>query len=268
VRDVLHPDELGALREETLRLVERAREGTDDADFLYTKHELTGERVPYRVEFVLDKSPACRALLAHPFVLRSVEKLQGPDFVPTWDSMVFKVAGAGAAVGWHRDQLVDHEPVAPVFNVDFYLDASDRTNCLWAIPGSHRVSNDDAQRIVERMSSDGFRTEGAVALEMHPGDVLFHDILVVHGSPAAQSGLRRVLYYEFRASEEEQLHGPHRPEYAALKRRVLRTCLVERATRSYAAGEDPYRVGDADAEPPPTFRYRHEDYWRTVTTQE
>jgi phytanoyl-CoA hydroxylase len=265
VRDLLHPDELAALREETLLLVQTAEHGSHDPDFLYKQHEQTGEQVPYRVEYVIDKSRACRALLGHPYVLRSVEKLQGPGFVPTWDSMVFKLQGAGAAVPWHRDQLLDHEPLAPIFNVDFYLDASDRTNCLYAVPGSHRLSNADARALVERLSEDGFRTEGAVALALEPGDVLLHDILLVHGSPPARSGLRRVLYYEFRSAEEERVHGPHVAEYPALKRRVLHACLRERAAQPYAFEEQPYASADGEDDDPPTLRYAHADYWRAPT---
>lgn len=260
VRNVLGGEELAALQAETLALVRRAAAGTSDPDYKVKRHELTGEEVPYRIEYVVDKGPACRALLGHPFVLRSVEAIQGPSFVPTWDSMVFKLEGAGASIPWHRDQEIDYVPERPVFNVDFYLDPSDETNCLWGLPGSHRWSWDEAGAAIARLSEGGFRTEGAVPLIMRPGDVLLHDILVVHGSGPAQSGLRRVLYYEFRALETELAHGPHVPEYMPLKQAVLAACVRARAEAPYAAGERPFAV--AAAEPPPTYRYPHEDWWR------
>lgn len=103
LRGLLQPEELAVLQRETLALVQRAQGQQDDPDYLYTTHETTGEEVPYRVEYVLDKSPACRALLGQPSVLRLVERLQGPHFIPTWDSMVFKVESAGASIPWHRD---------------------------------------------------------------------------------------------------------------------------------------------------------------------
>ncbi len=91
LRGLLHGEELAALQGETRALVERAAEGrVADSDFQYKRHETTGEEVPFRVEYVVERTSACKALLGHPFVLRSVEKLQGRDFVPTWDSMVFK----------------------------------------------------------------------------------------------------------------------------------------------------------------------------------
>src|SRR5215217_3665065 len=96
--------ELRALQEDTLQLVERAVEGRpDDPDYLYRTHDLTGESVPYHIQYVVDKSAACRTLLGHQFLLRCIEKLQGHNFVPTWDSMVFKMEGAGAQIEWHRD---------------------------------------------------------------------------------------------------------------------------------------------------------------------
>lgn len=270
VRGLLAGAELEALRRETATMVAHPDEVRPGDDVAYARHAETGRTVPFRIEYVVDKSPACRALLGHPFVLHSVEKLQGPSFVPTWDSMVFKLEGAGASIPWHRDQVLDYSPDRPIFNVDFYLDGSDLTNCLWAIPGSHRWPNEEALATVERLGDHEFGSEGAVPLPMEPGDVLFHDILVVHGSPAATSGLRRVLYYEFRPAEIEQRFGPHVPEYVPLKQRVLLACLRHRAGTPYAHGEDafqyrpapPFSVQDLGAgEEPETYRYPHEQFF-------
>jgi hypothetical protein len=37
----------------------------------------------------------------------------------------------------------------------------------------------------------GFRTAGAVAIEVEPGDMIMHNILVLHGSSSCRSPLRR-----------------------------------------------------------------------------
>ncbi len=241
VRGLLSDAELHELQHETLTLVERAkREDPVDPyleDFAYLRHALTGNRVPSRVEYVVDKTPACRALLAHPFVLRSVQKLQGCSFIPTWDSMVFKFPGEGAQIDWHRDATRDCTDERPVFNVDFYLDRSDLSNCLWGIPGSHRLSDDEAARCIDELAAHGFGTDGAVPLPMNPGDVIFHDILTLHGSPAARSELRRVIYHEFRPIETELALGPHVPDYVPLKQQVLMSALEFRQTRAYSRGE-------------------------------
>ena len=48
--------------------------------------------VPFRIEYPLEKSHACKVLMGHALVLRATEQLLGTkSFIPTWDSLVFKV---------------------------------------------------------------------------------------------------------------------------------------------------------------------------------
>src|SRR6266545_5515528 len=161
IRNVLKPDELSALQEQTLPFVQRAmKEKVEDPDYFYRRHEITGQPTPFRIEYIIDKTDAAKSLLAHPFILRSVEKLQGPNFIPTWDSMVFKTAGAGAAVPWHRDAGPECTvPDKPIFNVDFYLDHADITNCLWGILGSNNWTEQQAQRRIQDLNTNGFQTD-------------------------------------------------------------------------------------------------------------
>jgi ectoine hydroxylase-related dioxygenase (phytanoyl-CoA dioxygenase family) len=279
LRRLLSPAELAALQRDTLGLVERAAAGrVRELDWLYRTHPETGREVPFRVEYVVDKTPSGKALLGHPFVLRSVEKLQGRDFLPTWDSLVFKLAGEGAAIEWHRD--ADRRcnlPGTPIFNVDFHLDPSDETNCVWALPGSSQWSEPEAAAELERRNrGGGFASDGAVSVPLEAGDALLHDILLVHGSPASRSGLRRVVYYEFRPARAELRLGPHVPAYIPAKQRVLLACLRHRAATPWAHGETPfvYRPS-AEFAPPPlaegetlaTYRYPHHEYWRAPSTQ-
>jgi ectoine hydroxylase-related dioxygenase (phytanoyl-CoA dioxygenase family) len=274
IRNVLRGKELKAMQDQTMPLVQRAmQEKLDDPDFMYRKHEITGQRVPFRVEYVIDKTAAGKALLGHPFILRSVEKLQGRNFIPTWDSMVFKQAGAGVAIPWHRDAGTGNgADRCDIFNVDFYLDGSDISNCLWGILGSHKWSPEEAQAKIKRLNDapGSFSTDpSCAAILMNPGDVIFHNILVLHGSPAAQSQLRRVIYYEFRPGEIERELGPHTQEYIPVKQRLLLACLRQRAVAGHASEETPYRYDPspefavpADDSPLPTYKYRHEEFWR------
>lgn len=269
LRNVLDHRELAALRAETLSLVEQADRKHGDPDYKYRRHDVTGKQVAYRIEYVVDKAESCKALLGHPFILQAVEQLQGASFIPTWDSMVYKQAGAGAAIPWHRDAGLEYTAAGtPIFNVDVYLDGSDLTNCLWALPGSQRWSDERAALAVASLSDGGFRTEGAVPLEVEPGDAVLHDILVVHGSPPAQSALRRVLYFEFRPVALELELGPHVPQYVPLKQSVLVRSLVERARTPYGREEEPFvyhgeLAPGADA-PRSEWRFPHEDYWRAA----
>ena len=274
VRNVLRGAELKAMQEQTQPLVDRAmKEKPKDPDYMYKKHELTGEQVPFRIEYVIDKTTAGKALLGHPFILRSVEKIQGRNFIPTWDSMVFKQPGAGAAIPWHRDDGTGNgADRSHIFNVDFYLDGSDMTNCLWGILGSNKWSQAEADATVKKLNDApaSFSTDDrCVPILMNPGDVIFHNILVLHGSPAAQSKLRRVVYYEFRPGEIERDLGPHTPEYIPIKQKLLLSCLRQRAESEFGRGEKAFAynpsaefavpAGDAKLE---TYRYPHDKFWR------
>lgn len=246
------------------------REERQDPDYLYRPGHRTGEKRLFRIEYVIDKSDEAKALLGHPFILRSVEKVVGKDLIPTWDSMVLKLPDEGIEIPWHRDAGVENVGDVPIFNVDFYLDEADEDTCLWAYPGSHLWSEAQAQEVIDRPA---FTNEGATPIIMHPGDVLFHNILLLHGSPPNNAPkLRRVLYYEFRTAGVELRKGPHTPEYIPLKQRLLLKCIEHRQAADWVPADEepfvydppaPHRVDPPPAGAPlPTYRYAHQDYWR------
>ncbi len=269
IRGVLQGEELRIVRSEMMKLVEKGAAGVkDDPDYMYGKGTKSGKDVLRRIEYVIDKSDPMKVLLGHPFILRSVEKLQGPNFIPTWDSMVLKMPDEGIIVPWHRDA----EPPfgctdpRPIFNVDFYLDEADLKTCLWVIPGSNRWTEEEAKK---RCAREGFDTSEAIPVPMQPGDVIFHDIKVLHGSPSGDgNALRRTVYYEFRPGEIEAEFGPHTREYLPLKQQVLLDCIRRRSECGYCKEEKPFvysptgEFAVTDMVPPPTFRYPHHEYWR------
>jgi len=274
IRNLVRGEELARLQAETKPLIDQGVTGTEDPDWSYKEHELSGQRVPCRVEYVVDKTASGKVLAGHPFILRTVEKLQGRNFIPTWDSMVFKNEGMGVAIPWHRDAGTDcTDSERPIFNVDVYLDRADMSNCLWGILGSNHWDQSRIERTIAELNQGistegGFRTDGALPIIMEPGDVILHNILTLHGSAPARTHLRRVLYYEYRSGEIERAKGPHVPAYVAKKQQVLWECLRLRAAAPYVTGETPY-VYNPTAEfaefpraTPPTFRYAHGDWWR------
>jgi ectoine hydroxylase-related dioxygenase (phytanoyl-CoA dioxygenase family) len=187
--------------------------------------------------------------------------------------MVLKLPGEGIAVPWHRDAGTDFVGDMPIFNVDFYLDEADLDTCVWVIPGSHKWDEVKAQQEISHLNHNGFNTQGAIPATMQPGDVLFHNILVLHGSPANTSNkLRRVVYYEFRTAHVEESKGPHVPTYIPLKQKVLLACLELRRNVNYIDPSEerytyhppaPYNtVTLAPKEELPTYRYVHSEYWR------
>ena len=277
VRSVLQGEELRRIQQAMQELTDYgAQTVRDDPDYMYGTGPNTGKPVLRRIEYVIDKRDEMKVLLGHPFILRSVEKLIGKDLIPTWDSMVLKMPGEGIIVPWHRDAGTECVGDTPIFNVDFYLDEADEDTCLWVIPGSHKWS---AEQVQEWMSAhrdadvnkEHFRASGAVPVLMQAGDVLFHNILVLHGSPYNLTDkLRRVVYYEFRPAHVEQELGPHVPEYIPLKQRVLLSCIEKRKRADHIAEEEPYvsnppapfTVQWTPGTELPTYRYAHGDYWR------
>ncbi|WP_261381263.1 phytanoyl-CoA dioxygenase family protein [Paenibacillus cremeus] len=269
VSHVLEGEELARIQAEMMQQVELGMAGqNDDPDYMYGKGTKSGTQVFRRVEYVIDKSDPNKVLLGHPFILRSVEKLQGPNFIPTWDSMVLKMPDEGIIVPWHRDAEKPEgctDP-RPIFNVDFYLDPSDLKSCLWVIPGSNRWTRAEA---IERCRREGFDTSDAIPVPLEAGDVIFHDIEVLHGSPSGDgNALRRTVYYEFRPGEIEAEFGPHTREYLSLKQQVLLDCLKRRAEADYVQDKEPFMYAPTgefaltETVAPSTHRYPHREYWR------
>jgi ectoine hydroxylase-related dioxygenase (phytanoyl-CoA dioxygenase family) len=262
--------ELAAMRADMDRVAGEAH--PDAPDYSYGSGHLDGAKVLRRIEYVIDKSQAARAMMGHPRVLAAVEQLAGADLFPTQDAMVLKMPGQGIAVPWHRDNAsTDAYPAEPpVFIADFYLDDADRDTCIWVVPGSHRWSDARTAAAIAERNQDGFSTRGAEPMPLRAGDVLFHNVRLLHGSlPNASAKLRRVVYYTFHTVHVEWEHGPYTHEYIIAKQKVLRACLRERRTVPYAADEAPFDYRPppaldkgplADGETPATFRYPADQY--------
>ena len=85
--------------------------------------ERDGTRRMFRVDYLPARIELRRSSCwAGPAVLGIAESLAGADFVPTYESLVFKDAGDGAAIDWHQDAV--HPRTRRIFNIDVYLDAS------------------------------------------------------------------------------------------------------------------------------------------------
>lgn len=173
-------------------------------DWLFAERE--AGTVMWRVNYLHNKGrSASLELLGSPQVLGVAESLCGPNFVPTYESMVFKQEGDGKEVIWHQDAI--HPRNYRIFNLDVYLDPSkEGAGALYVVPKSQTARQD----FCNLEHAYGWGVPGAQTVEMEPGDVLLHDVMIAHGSPATQQGsaLRRTLYYEFRAAEEIVAEGP------------------------------------------------------------
>jgi hypothetical protein len=220
------PDLLGRLRTASERwMADGLAAGPQPgSDWLFA--DRPAGRAMWRVDYLHDKGePASLELLGSRAVLGIAESLAGPDFVPTYESMVLKAAGDGAPVPWHQDAV--HARRHRLFNVDVYLDDSRAgAGALHVIPGS-QVRRTDACALAETY---GWALPGAIEVELEAGDVLVHDDMVVHGSPPASgNALRRTIYFEFRAAQSILEDGPWTPEWMDARLRLVPLALAERA---------------------------------------
>ncbi len=236
-RGVLKNDELANFRKESARLIDEIVSG-GPADRLCNRGP---EGVPYYLTYLhANPNDFSLRLLAHPFVGDLLTRMVGPDFVPCYESLVFKLPGHGSSVPWHRD---DGTPAGEerVFNIDIYPDRSTVENsCVWVIPGSHKWEAARAQEMVERGQRD-FDLPNAVPAEMEPGDVLLHHVKVLHGSTMNHSReLRRVVYFDNRSASWNERYHWFAPE--VLKKRCLlyQYALNERKTKPYPQDDETF----------------------------
>jgi hypothetical protein len=232
----LQPDELAAVQAETQRLIDRIKAGEEEDKWT----NRGPEGIPYYLTYLHSHPNAVSLkLLANPTILDLAYRMIGPDFVPTFESLVFKLPEAGSSVPWHRDANADlPNEFHRVFNVDIYLDHSTVENsCVWVVPGSHNWPQDRINEMLA-LSKSQFELPGAVPAEMKPGDILLHDIKVLHGSTTNRSpSLRRVIYYEFRSASHILKGKTWDEEWISKRLTFLQKALAMRK-------EDPYPMDD------------------------
>ncbi len=177
----------------------------DDDHFVY-RQKPDGAYAFHRVERMYTRQPIFRQIAMSSRLLMPAWQLLQRPFWPRGGAMVWKMPHEGAEVRWHQDipylywssgghpskgRPATH-PI-PNFNTDIYLDSSNRENGgLYVLPGTHRNGTVDVDKLVEK---HGFDLPGAVVLDAEPGDVAFHHVAVVHGSPENHSPARRRTFY-------------------------------------------------------------------------
>ncbi|MFC4453821.1 phytanoyl-CoA dioxygenase family protein [Deinococcus sonorensis] len=213
----------------------QGRPAGDDYNFAPRAH---GE-VLFRVNYLHDKGEAASLeLLGSPQVLAVAESLCGPAFVPTYESMVFKQEGDGEQIPWHQDAV--HPRRHRVFNFGLYLDRSRiGAGALRVVPGTQRRILD----ICEIRDEYGWDAPGVIQVELEPGDVLLHDVMVLHGSePTSGNALRRTVYLEFRAAEGILQDGPWDREWIDRRLRLVPLGLQRHAAMAPGGPAFTWRV--------------------------
>ncbi len=140
--------------------------------------------------------PAGLRVYGHPALLAMAEAVNGADFVPYNDAIFVKQPGLGGSVAWHQDGVThwdspDWDEGIHGFNFQVQLYPTTAANCLWVMPGTHKLGRVDIKRrVAENGGSD--RLPGAVPLICAPGDVTMVNRQMLHGSFANTSADIRI----------------------------------------------------------------------------
>ena len=140
--------------------------------------------------------PAGLRVYGHPSLLAIAASINGDDFVPYNDAIFVKQPGLGGAVAWHQDGVThwdspDWDEGIHGFNFQVQLYPTTAANCLWVVPGTHKLGRIDIKRrIAENGGSE--RLPDAVPLVCGGGDVTMVNRQMLHGSFANTSPDRRL----------------------------------------------------------------------------
>jgi ectoine hydroxylase-related dioxygenase (phytanoyl-CoA dioxygenase family) len=187
-RGILHP--LRALDEEQLADV-RAR-------YFANAHAIKGRgnQKPHLLYTWLD------GIVRHPAILDAVESVLGPDLL-CWSSQFFtKPAGDAAYVSWHQDAtywgLSSHDVVTAWVAL---TPSTAHSGCMQVIPGTHheQVKHEDRfddANMLSRGQEVAVRIDPAkvVNVELQPGEMSLHHVLLFHGSDPNRSDQPRIGY--------------------------------------------------------------------------
>lgn len=135
--------------------------------------------------------PAGLRVYGHPHLLAIAQSINGPDFVPYNDAIFVKQPGVGGSVAWHQDGVThwgapDWDEGSHGFNFQVQLYPTTAANCLWVVPGSHKLGKIDIKKRVTENGGDD-RLPDAVPLICEAGDVTMVNRQCLHGSFANSS---------------------------------------------------------------------------------
>ena len=220
--------------EETFELndaVALLMDGKDEEDFMHREREKTGA---VRQVFLAHRyNPAFKKLIKHPKILEPVNQILNND-VYIWHSKLnAKDAFEGAVWLWHQDygywmwDGVDPKLVSVMIFLD---EATINNGCLMVISGSHHWGRQehyadtvttsykqwciDRETLMQKVKEDNIRQITGV-----PGDVLFFDCNIAHGSSHNMSPLPRksfIISYNSIDNKPRAVDNP-RPDWVVAR---------------------------------------------------
>lgn len=130
-------------------------------------------------------------LYGNPKMLKVVEAINGPDFMPFGETFFYKAPFMGTSTSWHQDpsSAWDDEWASwrgeqlgtCGFNAHVSLGHCTPENALWVVPGSHIGGRKDQKSLSAQVGGTD-RLPGAVPVVCGPGDVYVQNRLILHGA--------------------------------------------------------------------------------------
>jgi hypothetical protein len=171
---------------------------------------ITNPHMPYYSMQKLQTDPApWLAWGANPDILDITEQLIGPDIVLFQTAIFHKKAVTGGRAPYHRDGK--YYPINPVAATNAWIAVTPSTienGCLRCIPGSHKTKDPGKHHWTDGTGDELFRIEldktefneaDAVPIELEPGQMVFFDVMTIHGGASNTSGMPRtgfsIRYY-------------------------------------------------------------------------
>jgi phytanoyl-CoA hydroxylase len=169
---VLSPSDIALLGSRIDELIDKWRtEYTGDPRFWSFSRD--GSQILYRIHRLETLVPFARDVLNSPAVLELRHQLLGHGSITTAFAAILKLPFSATPVPWHRDP-VKTLPGA-IFNLSLYLDDSNHRNgCLCVVPGSHVTE--------QKIPGGDVEPPGAIPVPASAGDIIIHDVLLIHGS--------------------------------------------------------------------------------------
>ena len=210
--DALTPDEVQALRDETVHICRGEMGevnglppvGPDDSDDEVIQRTLC-------VHFPHKLSQLMFDTLAHPSICDVLTRVIGPN-VKSMQSMLFIKSAGKPGQAWHQDEAFiptrDRSLNAAWIALD---DANVENGCLWVIPGSHangliwpaKEHDDERFDCVVEAYDFPYTDDDAVPVEVTAGSIVFFNGYLLHRSlpNRAASGFRRALVNHYMSAE-------------------------------------------------------------------
>ena len=203
-------EEIEKIREEIQNIHNRmAEEPTEGVGLSW--EEFDDPDLPPRLKQLMNSeviSPTLNKILRSDIMLNIIEQMIGPDVSLYHSKLLPKDAKDGTSIPWHQDYAYwnrdDNRPL--MVNCQLAIDATTQENgCIQFVPGSHKRGLQEHQRrqqtfgVFLSRSEDSDKSEpghyheraDAVQVEMEPGDGVFFNALIIHGSAANTSDLPR-----------------------------------------------------------------------------